>query len=53
MNPRTYNASIAAGVSSAAIGAGAQWGWPMGLMVAGALVLALAVSTLRMMRKAH
>lgn len=32
------------------IGAGAQWGWPVGLITAGALVLALTVYVMRMMR---
>jgi hypothetical protein len=29
----------AAGLASTAVGAGAQWGWPVGLMVAGPLAV--------------
>lgn len=50
MSPVVYNTSIGSGVAMVAIGAGAQWGWPVGLMTAGALVLALTINMLRMMR---
>jgi len=48
VNPATvYNASVAAGVVCASVGAGAQWGWPVGLMVAGGLVLVLSFAATR------
>ena len=50
MSPFVYNASVGAGVAMVAVGAGAQWGWPVGLITAGALVLVLTVNMLRMMR---
>lgn len=43
MNVAITNATNAAGVALAAVGAGAQWGWPVGLMVAGVLMLGLAL----------
>lgn len=43
-----YNTSIAAGVALSSIGAGAQFGWPVGLMVAGVLVLGVSALMLRM-----
>lgn len=50
MNPTIYNATIGAGVASLSVGAGAQFGWPVGLMVAGGLVLLLTLAMLRMAR---
>lgn len=50
MNVLIFNATNAAGVALASVGAGAQWGWPVGLMVAGGLVLALSVVMLRAFR---
>lgn len=46
MNPIAYNLSSGAGVALAAIGAGAQWGWPVGLLVAGLLAVALSALVL-------
>lgn len=48
MSPTTYNVSIAIGLGLTAGGAGAQWGWPIGMLAAGLLVLALTLVTLRM-----
>ena len=45
MNHLTYNASLAAGLLCASVGAGLQWGAPIGLMVAGAIILAATVVT--------
>ena len=39
-------AEVGAGVLMAGIGAGAQWGWPIGLWVAGMLVIALSLAAL-------
>lgn len=50
MTAAIYNASVALGVLMLAIGAGAQWGWPVGMMVSGALVLGLTAYTLRILR---
>lgn len=47
MQATVYNASIGGGVALMSIGAGAQFGWPVGLMTAGALVISLAIVTLR------
>lgn len=47
INPTIYNASIGCGVAAIGVGAGAQWGWPVGLMAAGVLVVSLAVFALR------
>lgn len=49
MNPIVYNASIASGIVLASIGAGAQFGWPWGLMVAGSSMVVLSLATLRML----
>lgn len=49
MNPIIYNSAVAAGVALTSVGAGVQWGWPVGLMVAGALIIALSLATLRML----
>lgn len=46
MTPTSYNISVGAGVLMAGIGAGAQWGWPIGLWVAGMLVIALSLAAL-------
>lgn len=43
MTPRTYDIAITAGVLLSATGAGLQWGAPLGLMVAGGLVIALTM----------
>jgi hypothetical protein len=48
MTPLSYNLSIAAGVGLTAIGAGAQWGWPVGALAAGLLVIALSLVALRL-----
>lgn len=50
MSVLIFNATNAAGVALVSIGAGVQWGWPVGLMVSGGLVLALSLLMLRMMR---
>jgi hypothetical protein len=49
MNALAYNVSVAAGVLMVGIGAGAQWGWPVGLMAAGLLIVALSVVAARLM----
>ena len=46
MTPMTYNVSVGVGVGLAAVGAGAQWGGPIGLVAAGLLVIALSVVAL-------
>lgn len=46
MTPLTYNLSLGVGVSMVAIGAGAQWGWPVGALAAGLLVCALTLASL-------
>ncbi len=38
-----YNATVAAGTAMVGVGAGAAFGWPFGLMAAGAMMVALAV----------
>ena len=53
MTPTSYNLSIGAGSAMAAIGAGAQWGWPVGLMAAGLLVIALTLVALRLVSGAR
>lgn len=53
MNPHVYNASVGAGVALVAIGAGAEWGWPIGMIAAGALVLGMTLLTLRMVAGAR
>ena len=50
MSVLIINATHAAGVALVAVGAGAQWGWPVGLMVGGGLVLALSLVMLRVLR---
>jgi hypothetical protein len=39
----TYNASIAAGVLLISIGAGSRWGWPIGAISAGVLIIGLTL----------
>jgi hypothetical protein len=48
MSAAVYNVSIALGLVLSAVGAGAQWGWPVGAMVGGALVLALTIVSARL-----
>lgn len=43
MNQLTYNASLLAGTAAISAGAGLQWGLAAGLMMAGALVIALTL----------
>ncbi len=43
MNQLMYNASILAGTALASIGAGLQWGVPVGLMVMGVLIVGLTL----------
>lgn len=50
MNVAIYNATVGAGVGLVALGAGVQWGWPVGSMVGGGLILLLSVLTLRAVR---
>lgn len=38
-----YNVSLVAGVGAASTGAGLRFGYPVGLMVAGALMIALTL----------
>ncbi len=49
MNPIRYNLVTAGGVVLASVGCGMQWGWPVSLIVAGALIVALSLATLRML----
>jgi hypothetical protein len=49
MNPVVYNATVGVGVVLASVGAGAQFGWPVGLIVAGAMLIGLSVYTLRVL----
>lgn len=44
MNVLTFNAAIAAGVALSTAGAWAHWGASVGLMVAGALLIALTLA---------
>jgi hypothetical protein len=46
MTPLAYNVSILGGVTTAACGAGLQWGWPVGMLAAGLLIVALSVVSL-------
>lgn len=46
MTPLTYNLSIGAGLGLVAVGTGAQWGWPVGMLAAGLLIVALSVVSL-------
>lgn len=46
MTPLSYNLSVGAGVALSAVGAGAQWGWPVGALAAGLLVCALTLASL-------
>ena len=43
MNVLTFNAALAAGVALSTAGAWVHWGASIGLMVAGALILALTL----------
>lgn len=43
-----YNVCVGSGVALLSVGAGAQFGWPAGLIAAGALLIGLSVLTLRM-----
>lgn len=43
MTPTSYNVSVAAGLAMVAVGAGVQWGWPIGAVACGLLVIALSV----------
>jgi len=49
MTATSYNLSIGAGVACVGIGAGAQWGWPVGLMAVGGLVVALTLNLARIL----
>ena len=49
MSPIVYNATVGLGVVLVSIGAGAQFGWLVGLMVVGGLIIALSLATLRML----
>ncbi len=51
MTPLSYNLSVGAGVALSAVGAGAQWGWPVGLLAAGLLVIALSLVALAMVSR--
>lgn len=48
MSPTLYNVTVGSGVALLSVGAGAQCGWPVGLIVAGAMLIGLSVFTLRM-----
>lgn len=48
MSPVVYNATVGVGVVLTSVGAGAQFGWPSGLMTAGALLIGLSVFMLRL-----
>ena len=39
----TYNASIGAGVSMVGAGAASRWGWQIGAVTAGSLIIALTL----------
>lgn len=43
-----YNVCVGSGVVMLSVGAGAQFGWPVGLIAAGALLIVLSVLTLRL-----
>lgn len=43
MNQFTYNVGILAGTALASIGAGLQWGLPVGLMVMGGQIVGLTL----------
>lgn len=45
MNALIYNSCLAGGTAMLSGGAAAQWGAPMGLMVAGALLITLTIAT--------
>jgi len=49
MSPIIYNSSVGVGVVLTSVGAGAQFGWPVGLIVAGAMLIGLSVYTLRVL----
>ena len=49
MNPILYNSAVAAGVALTSVGAGVEWGWPIGMIVAGVLIIALSLATLSML----
>lgn len=51
MTPTSYNISIGVGVALSAIGAGAQWGWPAGVMAAGLLVLLMTMLGVSMLAR--
>jgi hypothetical protein len=40
MNDRIYDASMAAGLCIATVGAGVQWGWPVAMVFGGVGVMA-------------
>ncbi len=42
-----YNVTVGAGTALVGVGAGAAFGWPFGLMSSGALMIGLAVASLR------
>lgn len=44
MNQLTYNVGLLAGTAAVSAGAGLQWGLAVGLMAAGALVIALTLA---------
>ena len=46
MTPAIYNSSLGAGVLMSAVGAGAQWGWPVGVLAAGLRLCALTLASL-------
>jgi len=41
-----YNATVAIGTAALAVGAGAAFGWPFGLMAGGAAMIVLAIVAL-------